>query len=499
MHPFRSISIQRRLIVSLTGVMSVAFGVAIFKSECLIRQDQLQRHQHIVLEATESIERHLGGHDDPIALDSLEAENHLREILRDYSSSHLIVWLSRPNQEPIFPNGIASRYFLDQKGLLQLAGLNASAMQKPRSFAFAGQNYMTSSMLLPLHRGVLRFLEDVGMTPTSRFEQLATFLLVWLGLLLASTAVVIPLVRQAFKPLQRFEQALDQLELGEGCIALTVKDISENQPHELKGLVLAYGRLVTRLREAREQHRLMTSAMSHELLTPVSLVVGLANRLVRQSSQLNTSVAETARSILVESQRINRLVRDLLELSRASSSQTMPQSAGVPFQPARLVLELIDDLRPLPWQQQLVIAEDVKELANQEELVVRADPDRYRQCIMNILENAIKYSPSMAAVFVSCQKTQKSFDVLIKDSGPGIAESEREHIFEPYFRSDQMKTQTVGTGIGLAVVKLLIERMGGTIQLCNPGEPGACFRLSLPIDDGSAERLVQASRPSNSS
>ena len=472
-------SIRQRLGLTLVGLLSVSYGVLLVNSELVIRRDRLQRHERLVMATAESIAAHLKEHPKPLFTDTAEGQRELQLLLNDFSATRVMVWLSRPGQPPLFPKAYSVQGFFTDPELLIRAGINAPGMQKPRSFNYNGETYFTCSMPLPNQQGVLRFLEDVGISPASRKDNLMTLFLIWLALVVVTAVVVDLLLRLAIRPLIRLEEALDTVSLNpSGDVAGSEVAVS-SQPAELKGIVEAYNRLADRLQHAWSQQHLFISAISHELLTPMALITTSSRRLLRRSQNLDTSERELVASIQAESGRVDRLVRDLLDLARGDSGKLSIRDE--PFQPREVLQQLTHDIQALPWGCRVHIDDHLPASTTTDAIWARGDQERFRQCVLNVLENAVKYSPADSPIQLAVQLNDQALLVQVIDQGPGIPAAERERVFEPFYRTADAKRGATGSGVGLAVVRLLIERMNGSVSVVDGPRPGGCFQFSLPL------------------
>ena len=210
-----SYSIRSRVGWSLFGFITLGYALILVGTEIVIRRDRFQRHERLVMATANSISKTLDQrkNDQPINDDLY------LDVLNDFSAKRVFVWLSRPNEDPIYPQTFATRQFLDNDALLVAAGVNASGMQKPRSFDFGDATFYTCSMPLPGKQGVLRFLEDVGVTPASRRENVYWLIGAWLLLSVGSFLFIRFLLTYLLSPLSKLENAMDEIALSPfgGC------------------------------------------------------------------------------------------------------------------------------------------------------------------------------------------------------------------------------------------------------------------------------------------
>lgn len=478
-------SIRQRLGLWLVALVSVSYGLLMLNSELVLSRDRLQRHQRLVMATTEAVDADLkaaGGH-RLLRTNTPAGAAQVQKVLNDFSAIRVMVWLSRPSQPPVFPNANSVHAFLHTPGLLEAAGVNASGMQVPRAFTFAGQTYFTCSMPLPEGQGVLRFLEDVGVSPASRRDNVVLLLSIWLGLVLITALLVGQLVGLAIRPLTRLQRAVDTFRLSPSGELEVEPLVVQEQPKELQGIALAYNRLVDRLQLSWSQQQLFVRAMSHELLTPITLIGSSTRRLLRRAPDLPAAERELLQSVQDESRRVDRLVRDLLDLSRGDSGKLSLTTA--PFQPSLLLKQLCADVQVLPWGQRLVVDPALQQ-SSADAFWVMGDAERFRQCVLNVFENAVKYSPPGSPIGLSMQVSEEGVRVRVLDQGVGIPPEDRHNVFEPFYRVPGTSSQQPGSGIGLAIVRLLMERMGGGVAVVDHDGPGTCMEFILPLTQPAA-------------
>ena len=229
----------------------------------------------------------------------------------------------------------------------------------------------------------------------------------------------------------------------------------------------------TRLQMETERLRnSLLSTVSHDLRTPLATITGAASALVDQTHLDEAQRRELAESIVDESDRLNRLVTNLLDLTRLEAKaiqlhkelQPIEEVVGVtlgrlerPLRDHRIVLHIDNDLPP-----------------------VAIDSLLMQQVLTNLLDNAAKYSPLDSTIDLSCQRDGKSLVVEVADRGPGLPPGEERHIFDKFHRVDgQART---GSGIGLAICRGIVELHSGTITAKNRPNGGTVFRMTLPLE-----------------
>ena len=180
-------------------------------------------------------------------------------------------------------------------------------------------------------------------------------------------------------------------------------------------------------------------------------------------------------SMLEEADRLARLVDGLLTLTRADAAASLPNRERLDL--AALTKEVVAFLLVLAEEKQQMLRVDIRE-----EVHVEGDRWMLRQAIINVIDNAINYSPPTAAIHIVVRRAEQNGAVIeVIDEGPGISEEHRAKVFERFYRIDRDRSsQTGGTGLGLAIARWAVEANGGKIELETEQGKGSTFRIVLP-------------------
>jgi signal transduction histidine kinase len=245
------------------------------------------------------------------------------------------------------------------------------------------------------------------------------------------------------------------------------------QPAELRPIAAAFGALQQRLATAWERERSFSDGAAHELRTPITLISGQAQSLLRQP--LPDPQRQAVAAIIREAQYMGQLVGQLLDLSRQDGGRL--QLLLQPLDPEALVLEAFDRLRPLA-PRRLLLAPAAESAPP---APVAADRERLLQCLSALVDNALAYSSGPVELAVSQADTAVVWHV--RDRGPGVPHDERSLIFRRFVRGTAaaLAPEHRGSGLGLALVRLLMQAMGGDVAVADREGGGADFQLLLPV------------------
>ncbi len=230
---------------------------------------------------------------------------------------------------------------------------------------------------------------------------------------------------------------------------------------------------VTAYEERTNRQTNFLATLSHEMKTPIAAVrmsVDLLNDT--RLGTLDDDQRELTETIRKNNSRLLRMVNEVLQLSQNKAGETRLELDSV--QISDLVLSAVEHVAPLARNGNVSIVPSLPDNS----LAIEADAKRVEWVVVNVLTNAIRYSPRGAAVTVTLEYVAGGIRISVGDKGPGVPASERDRIFQKYARAKD--DQTKGTGLGLAISREYVEGHGGRIYLDTQYEPGACFVIELP-------------------
>ncbi|HWJ96132.1 MAG TPA: ATP-binding protein, partial [Telluria sp.] len=216
--------------------------------------------------------------------------------------------------------------------------------------------------------------------------------------------------------------------------------------------------------------------LSHELRTPLSAILGWA-QVLRRGSRGEADLARGLQTIERNARAQAQLIEDLLDMSRITSGKVLLDMQVLA--PASFIDPAIDTVRPAADARNIRIERHYEPGAG----LVAGDPGRLQQVIWNLLSNAIKFTPPGGQVAVAVRRSGANVSIAVRDSGIGIRPEFITHVFERFRQADASTTRRHGgLGLGLSIVKHLVEQHGGTIRADSAGEGlGSCFTIELPL------------------
>jgi PAS domain S-box-containing protein len=217
------------------------------------------------------------------------------------------------------------------------------------------------------------------------------------------------------------------------------------------------------------------STMSHELRTPLNAVLGFSDLLGEERyGTLNDRQRRYVNHIHTGGKHLLRLISDILDLSKIEAGRLELAFESVPVE--RTFQEVLDALRPLADKKSLTLFQQADSC-----LAVRADVTRLKQVLMNLLGNAIKFTPEGGRIDLEARLMDGKVRLGVRDNGPGIPLEEQKLIFETFYRLQQSGKAPEGTGLGLAITQRLVESHGGLLELESQPDQGSCFYFSLSV------------------
>ncbi len=249
----------------------------------------------------------------------------------------------------------------------------------------------------------------------------------------------------------------------------------ENPRDELGRLATVFNETLARLEDAFGRLRRFTADASHELRTPLTALRSVGEVGLRQGSD----PAEVIGSMLEETDKLALLADNLLTLTRVDSGHLKLRAECVALVP--LVEEVVDCMRVLAEEKEQRLEIEVRQ-----PVAAQVDRMTLRQAVLNLLDNAIKYTPERGHIAVTVGKNaQGEACVAVIDDGPGIPAEYHEKVFDRFYRVDKDRSRAQGgTGLGLAIARHAVELNGGRIELESEPGKGSTFRIVLPLEKG---------------
>lgn len=249
--------------------------------------------------------------------------------------------------------------------------------------------------------------------------------------------------------------------------------VIRSEDEELREYVIAFNNMSEKLSNYIEQQKRFISDASHELVTPITVINGHANLLLRHGKRQPELLESGLNTIQSEALKMDELIDNLLLLARSDSKKQIYNFEYVSV--SRLITESIIEAE--------LIAPDFHfEFFIDQEVNIKCDEYAIRRVLRIILSNAVKYSGDSNTIQIIAYKSHELINIQIKDNGIGISTENQAHIFDRFYRVDDSRSkQSGGTGLGLSIAKEIILAHGGNIQVSGEINIGTVFTITLSV------------------
>lgn len=391
-----------------------------------------------------------------------------------------------PNQPPQLAHPAKSRLKLWLEK--QLLGWVSARSGRPLVVLdVQGKDWLSLTMPIQENGELLGYLQV--MRPLEPVEQTLHQLLLILATaipltLLVAVAVGLFLAQRALSPINRIVHTARAI--GQGNLSERIN--WDGPQDELGRLAATFDDMLNRLEQTFERQRQFTADASHELRTPIAVIRAQAETALSRSRS-PASYRQTLEKIVEQAEHMSRLANQLLILARADAGKESLEKEPVDL--VELVQAVTAEMQAPAQSKGIELKTNLSaELA---QLVVNGDQTRLTQLVINLLDNAIKYTPAprpgyQPVVEISLSRQGAWARLTVSDNGIGIPASDLPHIFERFYRVDKARSRASGgTGLGLAIVQWIVNRHGGRIEVASQLGRGTTFTVWLPLSSASAD------------
>ena len=470
-------SVRVRLTFWYTAVLTCVLVAMAFATYFLLRQDSARRTDAAIVEVADSFlatvnaeARDATGPDGlKAAIEQAISEHKYRETVFVVLDQEGKIVGSTSNQLLKEPPG-ASVEILQEAMARSQAGIRPFRTVRlqdevhrsyARRFSIGKEEY-TLLVLQSLHHQ-REFLESV----------IGAFgLAIPLAILLASGAGYF-LARRSLSPVVEMSTQAGRI----GADNLHERLPVRNAQDELGHLAGSFNNLLDRLDHSFEHQRRFMADASHELRTPVAILCGEADVTLSQPSRSPEDYRASLDILRAEAKRLKRIVEDLFTLARADAGQHPLTLSN--FYLDELIAECSRSMKTLAAAKQITLTCNASK-----ELPIEADEALLRRMIVNLLDNAIKYTSPGGSVSVSCDAENSRYVMTVGDTGQGIPLDLQPRIFERFFRADKVRSRSGndggGAGLGLSISEWIVQAHGGKLELTQSDKDGSTFRVYLP-------------------
>jgi heavy metal sensor kinase len=322
--------------------------------------------------------------------------------------------------------------------------------------------------------GPHRYTVEVGASRASMELVLRRFLLtlsiglpIVLGVATAGSFLAIKGALVPVKKITLNAESITLKHLSQRLAAIDTRD-------EIAKLSNTLNQIISRLERSLRAGSRFTADASHELRTPLTIISGELERLINDPT-VPQPTRESLTSLLEETEHLVKIVQSLLTLSRLDNGNA--QTENVKFDLAELASDTVEQFVPVANEKQLSLSYHLPEPVE-----IQGDRARLKQVIVNLLDNAIKYTPSGRKVDLRVEARDKRACLCVSDNGGGIPESDLPYVFDRFFRGTHTRAQSPdGTGLGLSIVQSVCTAHGGNVTVENLKTGGCRFQVILPL------------------
>lgn len=454
-------SLQFRLTLEIAALSVLSLGsVAIWTS--------WKMQQILIVTHTQGVEYIATRfpHDVELYSEMLPIATGLQKTIKNVSVPGLLVWVKGTDGKLLAQSPDLNTSFTATAELMSIAEMPL----KPQVYQVSNRYlilYESSVIVKGKRLGNVYMAQDVTDEQRQLIAALQGLSIVCILATVVMMGAIALRIQRSLQPLQDMSQiagTISAADLSEAKLQLS------HAPREVKELAQTFNMMLSRLSDSWEQQRQFVSNVSHELRTPLTVVSGYLQSLLRRSTNLNNYQREALETAASEADRTIRLLQDLLELARADSGYMHFHLESIVLND--LVAEVAGMAEKFSNRAINIIVTD--------EIQAIADRDRLKQVLINLIDNAVKYSESDQQIDLKLERVDRLAMIQVCDRGIGIPLQDQSRIFERFYRVDEARSRsTGGHGLGLAIVKTLVEGMGGSATVRSKLGEGSTFTITL--------------------
>ncbi|MEC4886681.1 MAG: HAMP domain-containing sensor histidine kinase [Scytonema sp. PMC 1070.18] len=459
-------SLRFRLTVGIAVVSALGNGVMAVWTSVRMEQILIDSHKNYITQVAKRF-----SNDVAVYTEMVSPETGVRKAVDNLTINKTFLWVKDSS------NNILAQSFmgnsLSNSTIAKLISFKETPKQ-PKVYKI-NQHYLvlcgSSLKVQGKQLGTLFVAQDIT------YEQAMLVVLLrslWIGsilIIIVITFAIAYYIKRSLHPLHQLNQMTS---------AISAKDLAgthlhiNNAPTEIKELAETCNMLLSRLSLSWEQERQFVSNVSHELRTPLTIVHGYLQSILRRQNNLTETQKEALETAASEAEHTIRLLQDLLDLARADSGY-------LHFHIQTCVLN--DLVREVVGMAKKYSNRKIQVEEETFPITAKADYNRLKQVLLNLIDNAIKYSEPNTPIFIKLNQQTHQAIIQVCDQGHGIPLQHQSRIFERFYRVDEARNQaTGGSGLGLSIVKTLVEGMGGTVTVRSKLGEGSVFTVSLVLN-----------------
>jgi signal transduction histidine kinase len=470
-------SLQVRLTVGIAAVSSVGLGSVAIWTSWKMQQLLIDSHKYSIEYIAERFPRDL-----ELSSEMLPVEAGLIKTIDNLTTAQTLLWVKRP--DGTIPAKSKTLNIPGDRTAAALTSLTPMPLNSPEVYKVDSRYFVLCGSPLRVKGKTLGLL--VVAREISRDQMMFLAVARSLGIaslvsLLGITVAIALYIQRSLQPLRQISYLAGTIsaeELGQARLHL------DRAPTEVRELAQMCNMLLDRLSAAWEQQRQFVGNVSHELRTPLTIVRGYLQSVLRRGTNLTEPQREALETAASEADHTILLLQDLLDLARADTGSLHLHIE--PFVLNELVVE-VTGMAEQYSNRAIIIKADASAIE------VRADRDRLKQVLLNLIDNAVKYSDPNQPVRLKLDQLGEQAIIQVCDRGFGIPLQHQTRIFERFYRVDEARARsTGGYGLGLSIVKTFVDGMGGSVSVRSKLGEGSTFTVTLPTQTNSVNLHIRA-------
>ncbi|MBN3910958.1 MAG: HAMP domain-containing histidine kinase [Nostoc sp. NMS1] len=457
-------SLQLRLTIGIAAFSGFILGSLATWTSWKMQQILVDSHKYNIEQIAKRLPQ-----DVQIYSEMMQPETGLQKAINNLANTNILLWLKSSDNKIIVKS--ATLNLLSAPTVAELMSLTNMPIKaqvykiNQSYFVLCGSSVQVQGKLL----GELFVVKDITREQKIFLGMVRSLAIISILAIIILTAAIAFYIKRSLQPLRQLNQMASVIsaeDLGQPQLSV------DNAPSEVKELAQTLTMLLSRLSQSWEQEREFVSNVSHELRTPLTIVHGYLQSVLRRQNNLTQTQQEALETAASEAERTIRLLQDLLDLARADNGYLY-------FQMKSYVLnDLVEEVVMMAKKYSDRI---IKIESKLDRIDVKADYIRLKQVLLNLIDNAIKYSEADTPIVLKLNQLEDRAIIQVCDKGYGIPLQQQARIFERFYRVDESRSHTTGgCGLGLSIVKTLVEGMGGSVSVQSKLGEGSTFTISLP-------------------
>jgi signal transduction histidine kinase len=457
-------SLQSRLTVGITSFSALVLGSLATWTSWKMQQILVDSHKYNIEQIAKRLPQ-----DVQIYSEMMQAETGLQKAINNLANTNILLWLKSADNKIVVKS--ATLDLVSDTKVAELMSLTKMPI-KPQVykvnesyFVLCGSSVQVQGKLL----GELFVVKDITREQKMFLGMVRSLAIISVLAIIILTTAIAFYIQRSLQPLRQLNQMASVIsaeDLGQSQLSV------DNAPSEVKQLAQTLTILLSRLSQSWKQEREFVSNVSHELRTPLTIVHGYLQSVLRRQNNLTQTQQEALETAASEAERTIRLLQDLLDLARADNGYLY-------FQMKSYVLnDLVEEVVMMAKKYSDRI---IKIESKVDRIDVKVDYSRLKQVLLNLIDNAIKYSEADTPIVLKLNQLQDQAILEVCDQGYGIPLQQQARIFERFYRVDESRSHTTGgCGLGLSIVKTLVEGMRGSVTVQSKLGEGSTFIITLP-------------------